>query len=91
MAVGGLPSCGVWASHCDGFSPCGARALEHGLSTCGALLLCGMRNLPGPGIETGSPALASRLLTTEPPGKSQFGYSWRAVCPGSFSVQDEGR
>ena len=29
-----------------------------------------MRNLPGPGIEFMSPALAGRLLSTVPPGKS---------------------
>ena len=30
-----------------------------------------MWDLPGPGIEPVSPALAGGLLTTEPPGKSQ--------------------
>ena len=30
----------------------------------------GMWDLPGPGIEPVSPALASRFLTTAPPGKS---------------------
>ena len=29
------------------------------------------RNLPGPGIEPMSPALAGRFFTTEPPGKPQ--------------------
>ena len=29
----------------------------------------GMWDLPGPGIEPRSPALASGFLTTEPPGK----------------------
>ena len=82
----------VWASHCSGFSCCGARALgmwasvvvarglsscgswalEHRLSSCGALaqLLRGMWDLPGPGIEPVSPALAGGFLTTAPPGKS---------------------
>ncbi|XP_070244028.1 zinc finger protein 793 isoform X4 [Bos mutus] len=33
----GLPSsCGVRASHCSGFSCCGAQGLEHRLSNCGA-------------------------------------------------------
>ena len=31
-----LFSCGVRASHCSGFSYCGAQALEHRLSNCGA-------------------------------------------------------
>ena len=82
---------GAWASHCDGFSCCGAQALgvwasvvvEHGLSSCGlralerrlsscgarALLLRGRLDLPGPGIEPVSPALAGGFLTTAPPRK----------------------
>ena len=42
------------------------------LSSCGtrAQLLHGMWDLPGPGIEPMSPALAGRFLTTVPPGKS---------------------
>ena len=43
MARGATLRCGVQASHCDGFSCCGARALgaqasvvvAHGLSSCG--------------------------------------------------------
>ena len=31
-----------------------------------------MWNLPGPGLEPVSPALADRFLTTGPPGKSQM-------------------
>ena len=34
-------------------------------------MLCGMWDLPGPGIEPVSPALAGGFLTTEPPGKSR--------------------
>ena len=44
-----------------GFSSCGTRAE----------LLCGMWDLPGPGLEPVSPALAGGFLTTAPPGKSQ--------------------
>ena len=42
-----------------------------GLSSCGAQvqLLCGMRDLPGPGVEPMAPALAGGFLTTAPPGK----------------------
>ena len=45
--------------------------LTRGLSSCGAraLLLCGMCDLPGAGIEPMSPALAGGFFTTEPPGK----------------------
>ena len=68
--------CGAWASHCVGFSCCEAWALGawasvvvvHGLSSCGAraYLLCGMWDLPGPGLEPVSLALAGRFLTTAP-------------------------
>ena len=34
------------------------------------ILSHGMWDLPGPGIEPVSPALAGRFLTTQPPGKS---------------------
>ena len=41
------------------------------LSNCGswAQLLCGMWDLPRPGLEPVSPALAGRLSKTAPPGK----------------------
>ena len=41
------------------------------LSSCGsrAQLLRGMWDLPRPGLEPVSPALAGRFLTTAPPGK----------------------
>ena len=49
---------------------------EHRLQTrrfrsCGsrAQLLCGMWDLPRPGLEPMSPALAGRFSTTAPPGK----------------------
>ena len=47
-------------SRCVGFSSCAARVQ----------LLRGMWNLPGPGLEPVSPALAGGFLTTSPPGKS---------------------
>ena len=55
-----------------GLSSCGLRAVEYRLSSCGAQaqLLCGMWDLPGPGLKPMSPALAGRFLTTAPPGKS---------------------
>ena len=45
--------------------------VAHGLSRCGtqAQLLRGMWDLPGPGTEPVSPALAGGFLTTVPPGK----------------------
>ena len=60
-----------------GLSSCGSRALECRLSSCGARtsLLHSMWDLPGPGLEPVSPALAGGFLTTEPPGKSLFLHS----------------
>ena len=64
----------VWASVvvARGLSSCGSRGLERRLSSCGAQaqLLRGRWDLPGPGLEPLSPALAGGFLTTAPPGKS---------------------
>ncbi|KAJ8789164.1 hypothetical protein J1605_004958 [Eschrichtius robustus] len=54
----GFRSCGT------GLSSCGSWAVERRLSSCGT------RDLPGPGLEPVSPALAGGFLTTAPPGKS---------------------
>ena len=69
--MGATLQCAAWASHCGGFSCCGARALLRRLRSCGAWasLLHGMWDLPGPGLEPVSPALAGGFLTTAPPGK----------------------
>ena len=58
--------------HTD-LSSCCSPALELGLSGCGtrAYLLCGMWDLPRPGMEPESPALAGRFLFTAPRGKSK--------------------
>ena len=78
---GGFSCCGAWALGvrasvvvAHGLSSCGSRALEHRLSSCGARtqLLCGMWDLPGPGLEPVSPALAGGFSTTEPPVKSLY-------------------
>ena len=49
------------------------RLQTHRLSNCGsrAQLLRGTWDLPRPGLEPVSPALAGRLSTTAPPGKPQ--------------------
>ena len=54
-----------------GFSGCGLQALERRLSSCGpwAELLPGMCDLPGPGIESMSPALAGGFVSSVPLGK----------------------
>ena len=61
-----LSSCSVWASLCCGFSCCRAQALEHRLQQ---LWLCGIWDLPRPGIELISSALAGGFFITELPGK----------------------
>ena len=65
-------SCSAWASHCGSFSCCDLWALGHGLNCCGprAYLPCSMWNLPAPGMEPVSPALADGFLNTGPPGTS---------------------
>ena len=70
-----LSSCCVQASHYGGFSCCEAQALR--LQQFGAqdLLSCSMWDLPGPGTEPMSPALAGGFLTTRPPGKSAIVHS----------------
>ena len=82
VVVCGLPiavtCCGAWALGTQasvvvacGLSSCGSWALECKLGSCGtwALFLCGMWDLPRPGLEPMFPALAGRFLTTVPPGK----------------------
>ena len=70
-------SCGAWAS-CSGFSCCRAWTLKHRLSSWGTSVPVphSMRNLPGPGIEPMSPAVAGRFLTTWPPGKFHESCFW---------------
>ena len=41
-------------------------------------------DLPDPGIEPVSPALAGRLLTTEPPGKNRHGQECVSGVQGPF-------
>ena len=75
---GGFSCCRAWAlgswtsvAVACGLSSCGSWALERRLSSCGAQaqLVCGMCDLPRPGLEPVSPALAGGFLTTAPPGK----------------------
>ena len=86
---GGTLRCGVWASYCSGFSCYRARALGtrasvvvvRWLSSCAAraLLLRGMWDLPGPGLEPVSPALPGGFFTTAPPGKPKLSLNY-PVC-----------
>ena len=58
-----------------GLSSCGLQVLEHSSCVTQAQWLRGMWDLPGPGLEPMSPALAGGFLTTVPPGKpSIIGY-----------------
>ena len=54
-------------------SSCSSQTLEHRLNSCGAqtYLLRDLWNLPRPGIEPLSPALADGFFASEPPGKSR--------------------
>ena len=72
-----LSSCGALASYCGGFSWGRAWALGfEGFCSCGtrAYLCSSMWDLPGPGIEPVSPALAGRFLPAESSGKSCFSF-----------------
>ena len=82
MAVLGLRFCARAFSSCGKWGPlfiavrgpltiAASLVAEHRLSNCGsqAQLLRGMWDLPRPGLEPVSPALAGRLPTTVPPGK----------------------
>ena len=64
---------GAWASVvvAQRLSSCGSQAPERRLSTCGAWaqLLRGTWDLPGPGLELVSPALAGGFPTIAPPRK----------------------
>ena len=62
VGIQGLINCGLQAIECTGFSSCGTWAQ----------LLCALWNLPRPGIEPVSPALAGRFPSTVPPGKFHF-------------------
>ena len=75
-----FPSCGEWGplfiAMRGPFTITASLVVEHGLQTCRlsncgsrAQLLRSMWDLPGPGLEPVSPALAGRLSTTVPPGK----------------------
>ena len=57
---------------CEGFGSCSLQNLEHSLSKLcrWVQLLRSMQNLPRPGIQPVSPALAARFLSTVPLGKS---------------------
>ena len=69
----GLSSCGSRGLECR-LSSCGSRGLECRLSSCGARaqLFRGTWDLPRPGLEPVSPALAGGFLSTVPRGKPLF-------------------
>ena len=57
--------------------------MAHGLSRSTA---CGIRDLPRPGLDPVSPALAGGFLTTAPPGKStMWDFKHGGVMPFDFS------
>ena len=103
--VRALSSCCVWASLCGGFSCCRAWALdcrlsscclwalEHRLNSCGAQiqLFLSTWDLPRPGTELLSSALAGRFLTTGPPGKSLILFVSCAFEEGGSSGSSDGK
>ena len=73
-----------------------ASLLEHRLqmrrlSNCDsrAQLLRGMWDIPGPGLEPVSPALAGRFLTTAPPGKPRWIFLYSHLCSPLCSPSHE--
>ena len=83
---GWVSSCGVRAFHCCGFSHCRAQVLgyvgfsscssqdlKYVLSSCGTrvLLLCGMWDPPGSGIELVYLELVGRFFISELPGNPE--------------------
>ena len=70
------------------FTVAASLVTEHRLQTCRlsncgsrAHLLRGMWDLPGPGLEPVSPALAGRFSTTAPPGKPPLGLLRKTLAP----------
>ena len=91
----GLPlvaaSGGHSSSWCAGLSLSRPLVAEHRLQTrrlsnCGsrAQLLRGMWDLPRPGVEPVSPALAGRFSTTEPPEKSPLLFFNGLMCQPKY-------
>ena len=74
LHCGGFSCCRAWALGHVGFSSYGTWTLEHRPNSCDAQagLLCGMWDIPGPGIETVYTALAGVFFITEPPAKPLF-------------------
>ena len=83
FCVRAFSSCGKWEplfiAVCRPLTITASLVAEHRLQTrrfsnCGsrAQLLRGMWDLPGPGLEPVTPALAGGFLTTAPPGKPQY-------------------
>ena len=73
VAASGGP---LFIAVCRPLTVAASLVAEHGLQTCRlsscgsrAQLLRGMWDLPRPGLEPVSPALAGRFSTTAPPGK----------------------
>ena len=85
-----LSSCRAQNSYCSGFSCSRASALERRPSSCGtrAKFPRGIWDLPGLGVKSKSPALASWLITTGPPGKSLSGSLSRAIYPAKDICQN---
>ena len=77
---------GTWTAvfSARGLGSCGSQALEHWLRSHGVRvqLSHGRWDLPEPGVELVSPALADSFFTTEPPGKPYLSFSCQCIMSG---------
>ena len=104
FCVRAFSSCGkrgpLFIAVCGPLTIAASLVAEHRLQTrrlsnCGsrAQLLRGMWDLPGPGLEPVSPALAGGLSTTAPPGKPLilfFNFFWLCHEAWGMLVSDQG-
>ena len=88
----GSRACGLQKAAARGLSSCNTHALEHSINSCGmqALLFHSMWDLPGPGMEPMSPALAGGFFTHESPRKLHFlvfdDQPWNCHDPGGYGI-----
>ena len=81
-----LSTCGVWASHRGGFSGCGAQTLGRGASVVVGHRPLGTWDLPRPGVEPVSTALAGGFFTIEPSRKPSYFYC--VICIFLIDLQE---
>ena len=85
--AGATPCCSGQPCHCSG-SSCHQALGRMGFSSCGAELLHGMWNLPGPRMEPVSPTLAGIFLSIVPQGKSKLFFFFHLLSEAGILVFD---